>query len=207
MAVRASIFLSASVPDPSRDQRYASCADVVAIGEAVRALAAVVLPAGRLVFGGHPAIAPFVRMISVALKAESRVGVYQSEFFRTQIPPAGQSFKDIAWTPAVAGDREGSLRLMREEMIRSEAFAAGVFIGGMEGVEEEWRMFCAIHGGVPALPVASTGAAALLLLQGNQGPQDPVIRQRLCSDYVYASLFQDLLQPLLVPIPARPQMP
>jgi hypothetical protein len=58
------VFLSASVPDPKRDPKYYRTADVTAIRDAVRALVTIVLPKARLVWGGHPAITPPVRVIA-----------------------------------------------------------------------------------------------------------------------------------------------
>ena len=49
---------------------------------------------------------------------------------------------------------------MRNRMLDEYEFAAGVFIGGMEGVEEEYRMFIKKHPHAITLPIASTGAAA-----------------------------------------------
>ena len=41
-------------------------------------------------------------------------------------------------------------------MINSQPFAAGIFIGGMDGLKEEWDLFQQTHPHVPAFPVAST---------------------------------------------------
>ena len=58
------VFLSASVPLPNRDASFFQTADVVAIREAIKALVLVLLEKnGDLVFGGHPAITPLVRML------------------------------------------------------------------------------------------------------------------------------------------------
>jgi hypothetical protein len=57
----APVFLSASEPNPDRDPAYWETRNVVNLREAVRAFCAHVLPNFPLVFGGHPAITPFVR--------------------------------------------------------------------------------------------------------------------------------------------------
>ena len=57
----APVFLSASEPDPYRDSGYWETRNVVNLREALRAFCAHVLPNFPLVFGGHPAITPFVR--------------------------------------------------------------------------------------------------------------------------------------------------
>ena len=77
---------------------------------------------------------------------------------------------------------------MREAMIRSQDFAAAIFIGGMEGVEEEYRMFRRIHPDKPVYPIASTGAAALALYRQHM-PE----KNELLDDLRYLSLFRRLL--------------
>ena len=54
------VFLSASIPDKDRDPKYYETADFVAIRDAVIAIATVVVPEYRLVWGGHPAITPLI---------------------------------------------------------------------------------------------------------------------------------------------------
>ena len=54
------IFLSASIPLPSRDAKYIETADIIAIRDAVIALTTVVLPHHRIIWGGHPSITPLI---------------------------------------------------------------------------------------------------------------------------------------------------
>ena len=56
------IFLSASIPLSDRKKCFYETADVLAIKEAVRSLVEVVIPNGRIVCGGHPAITPLLAM-------------------------------------------------------------------------------------------------------------------------------------------------
>jgi len=42
-------------------------------------------------------------------------------------------------------------------------FDAGIFIGGMDGVEEEFYLFRRMHPSAHLLPIASIGAAAAIL--------------------------------------------
>ena len=79
---------------------------------------------------------------------------------------------------------------MRTKMLKSENFYAGVFIGGMEGVEEEYEMFCKLHPNALVIPVASTGAAALLIYQR----KDRHFSSDLEIDLAYPSLFRRLLK-------------
>lgn len=186
------VFLSASVPDPRRDPSYFDTADLTAIREAVHALVQVVLPRRRLVFGGHPAISPFVLLEARSLGLEARVVIYQSEFFRAEVPKEAIAFPHLTWTDAVDGDRAKSLRLMRDAMLDGHTFTAGVFVGGMDGVEEEFARFRARWPEVPAYPVASTGAAAKALFDRGEGPTDAGVRRALESDVVYAAMFGEL---------------
>lgn len=186
------VFLSASVPDPERDRRYIDTADVTAIRDAVRALVAVVTPARTLVFGGHPAISPFVLRAARDLGWERRVVIYVSRFFRAKVPQDNLAFPRITWTPSVRRDREQSLARMRREMLDAFTYTAGVFIGGMEGVEQEHALFRARWPVVPTYPVASTGAAARVLFDAGEGPRDQATRDALANEYTYGALLARL---------------
>lgn len=185
-----SVFLSASIPLPHRDPKYFETADVVAIRESIRALVSVVVPASQLVFGGHPAITPLIRLLvrGTARPVREHVILYQSRFFQAQFPPEAAEFEEVRLIDAAANDLEGSLAKMREAMIGAHEFEAGVFIGGMEGVEAEYDLFRHVHPGKPAYPIASTGAAARILF--NKHTPD---RRELMDDLRYLSLFRRLL--------------
>jgi hypothetical protein len=174
------IFLSASVPDPRRDPKYFNSANLINIRDAVCGLAELVLPAGELVFGGHPAISPMIALIAQQLRRLDAVTIYQSRFFEKQIPPTTLAFGPrITWTDMDV-DRATSLARMRGEMIEGPTgqprrYTAGFFIGGMEGVEEEERMFRRAQPHAAFWPVASTGAAARLIFEDQR---TEVLRQR-----------------------------
>lgn len=187
----APIFLSASIPDPLRHARYCGTADNVAIREAVRALALHVLPRTALVFGGHPAISPLILQIAQRLHRMARVTIFQSAFFASAVPNEARAFKNLVVVPGVDRDRAASLKAMREAMIRSGQFAAGVFVGGMEGVEEEYEIFRRIHPEAAAYAVASTGAAARLIFEKcrSQAPSAAA----LANSHSYSALFRRLL--------------
>jgi hypothetical protein len=187
------IFLSASVPDPQRHPKYYTTSDVTAIRDAIRALVTIVLPRWRLVWGGHPAITPLVRVMAegIGIMGSDKVRLFQSNYFRGKMPSDNAAFERVIKVPAVKGDRAASLERMRQQMIVSERFIAGVFIGGMEGVEEEYRLFRAEHPSAKVLPVASTGAAALLIYRQEQGS----LPQALLDDTAYPTMFRRLLGP------------
>lgn len=187
------IFLSASVPDPRRNPQYFDSADVIAIREAVIGLVSVVLPRALLVFGGHPAISPLVLTTARQLGLAARVVIYQSRFFEALIHPSSLGFQHFHWTEKVNDDRALSLEHMRREMLGRWPFQAGIFIGGMEGVEEELVLFQTLHPGAPVYPIASTGGAALELFKHGKGPQAADIREALMGELAYGALFERLL--------------
>jgi hypothetical protein len=82
------------------------------------------------------------------------------------------------------------------------AYSAGVFIGGMDGTEDEWGRFRAHYPAAKALLVASTGGAARLLMADpgrvpNAPPPNypPPERQLLERDRRYRFVFRTLLPP------------
>lgn len=163
------VFLSASVPLPERNRIFFDTADVFLIREAVRALVEVVLPMGRITFGGHPAITPLMSLYARSARiGDGHITIYQSDFFRGEMPRENEDFVDIRYTPNVDGGIAENLKLMRSEMLNSRKFDAAVFIGGMEGVREEAAMFRRLHPNAKMLPIPSTGAAARLeFLEGD----------------------------------------
>lgn len=184
------IFLSASIPYQERDEKYFATADIVAIRDAVRALATVTIPKTTLVWGGHPAITPLIRYVLNRMNTnlKDHVTLYQSNFFRKFFPEDNFAFENIVVVKENI-DRETSLIDMRNEMIRGNNFKAGIFIGGMEGVEEEYHIFNEAHPNALMLPIASTGAAAKIIYD-NLNPKPST---RLENDYAYMALFKSLL--------------
>ena len=185
------IFLSASIPLPDHDAKYQETADVIAIRDSIRALVSVVVPTGQIVFGGHPAITPLIRMLvhGMTPQVNQHIILYQSAFHRREFPPETAEFERIRIIEANDIDEATSLRRMREAMIGGHKFDAGIFIGGMDGVEREYEMFARMHPNSPAYPIASTGAAARILF--HEYARD---RSELLTDLRYLSLFRRLLE-------------
>lgn len=194
------IFLSASIPSPERDARYYETADMIGIRDAVRALAATILPHARLVWGGHPSITPLIREVLGRVGVSSgeigrHVTLYQSAFFEGMFPVDNECVEHIVLTQVKFSrgekDRNASLAEMRERMLAPvQDYVAGIFIGGMEGVEDEYELFKEYHPGALALPVASTGGAALEIYNRHSESFDI----RLKNDYDYRTLFNGLLK-------------
>ena len=76
-------------------------------------------------------------------------------------------------------------------MFTENHFAAAIFIGGMEGIEDEFKLFREFHPHALLLPIASTGAATRIVYS-DYLPRE-MRNKRLENDYAYMSLFQDLL--------------
>jgi hypothetical protein len=93
---------------------------------------------------------------------------------------------------------------MREWMIRDRRLNGGsqlppfdvaFFIGGEDGVEDEWNMFRTRYKNAPAYSVASTEGAARRILDDPNRSLGllPSYRAALANDLSYRSLFRSLL--------------
>lgn len=187
------IFLSASVPLPSRNRIYFDSADVVAIRDCVRALTMVVIEnSAQMVFGGHPAISPMIRLqiAQTGAPVGDRIVMYQSRYFERSFPQDNAAFERVELIDAVDSDRDASLLAMRSAMLAG-TFQVGIFIGGMEGVELEYQMFRNLHPETPSFPIASTGAAASRLFEADSQLQREYSQLR--DEISYLTLIRQLL--------------
>lgn len=180
------IFLSASIPLNNRDAKYFGSADVISIRDAVIALTTALVPHYRIIWGGHPSITPLINYVmqKIEKKIQDHFILYQSDFFSDYFPEDNNQFDNIITTERLA-DKEKSQELMRKEML-SNNFVAGIFIGGMEGVEIEYEMFTKLHPTAITLPIASTGAAAKIIFEKIESKD-----MDLVSNFAYMSLFQE----------------
>lgn len=159
-----SIFLSASVPIVGRGEYYKT-ANPFLIQCAVREFVISVIRHHKIVWGGHPSITPMIWSICEDLNVDysKNVILYQSQYFKDRYPEENQRFGNVIFTDEVQDDREMSLLMMRKEMLSRKDLDAAVFIGGMEGVEDEYHRFREFHPNAIVLPVPAPGGAALLL--------------------------------------------
>ncbi len=186
------IFLSASIPLKERDEKYFDTADIISIRDAVIALTTVVLPKHRLIWGGHPSITPIIYhlMKRLDLNIQEHITLYQSLFFEKHFPEDNNKFQNVIFTENKF-EKDASLLLMRKRMFTENSFVAGIFIGGMEGIEDEFKLFRELQPQAFVLPLASTGAASQIVYNNYLSPE--FRNQRLENDYAYMSIFQDLL--------------
>lgn len=186
------IFLSASIPSKERHPKYYDTADIIAIRDAVIALTTIVLPKHKLIWGGHPSITPIIYYVMerLNLNIQEHVTLYQSKYFEHLFPDDNNKFKNIVLTENT-GEIKSSIFFMRKKMFSENNFSAGIFIGGMDGILDEFKMLKEFHPNALLLPIASTGAASLIAF--NELIPDNLKSNRLINEYGYLSLFQDLL--------------
>jgi hypothetical protein len=163
------IFLSASFPAGARGKAFPE-SDPAAVTDAVTAIVRAVLAAnGRLVFGGHPTISPLVLFVAAESQYRNRVDAYQSEWFEGEIPEETRRLEELGcgqihWTPR-GPSLEESLEIMRERMLSETSPVGGLFVGGMEGILDEWDVFGRIRPGYPRFALGAPGGAAVRLLE------------------------------------------
>jgi len=190
------IFLSAGIPyiAEDRDSKYFESADIIAIRDSVRALATLsVLNNWQIVWGGQPSITPLIKHVMETLKASKQhnVKLYQSKYFVKDFPEENSYFEQIVLTKNIEGDKGKSLEEMRARMLKDNTFSVAIFIGGMDGIENEFEMFKKFYPSVPAYPIASTGGGALELFKKFEKCYD--FPKVLKTEYAYMDLMKKLI--------------
>jgi hypothetical protein len=118
------------------------------------------------VWGGHPAITPLLWAAaqSIGVEYATAVDLFQSRFFKDEdFPQENKHFANVTYIDPVPGDLAKSLKAMRLAMMTSTTFDAAVFIGGMEGIRDEYEMFVSTWPNATCIPIAQTGGAACQL--------------------------------------------
>jgi hypothetical protein len=128
------------------------------------------------VWGGHPAITPLLWSAAQAVGVEYTMAVelYQSRLYEKVLPAENEHFSNVTLTDAVDGDLDASLLKMRTPMLTSTEFDAAVFIGGMNGILDEYSLFTSHWPRASCIPIAQTGGAAANLADqiGYAPPED-----------------------------------
>ncbi|CAL4858622.1 hypothetical protein [Microbacterium sp. MM2322] len=203
--VKGSIFLSGSIPDAARWQ---GDFEPLEITDAVVAFARACLTREfRIVTAAHPTLAPLLMYVAAEFPStdEARIVIYQSQLFETVLPTATRRFEadgvgELIWTEAVAGDEptpghwEASLREMRSRMLTETNPLAAVFIGGMEGVREEFSRFSDLFPGRPKYAVRRPGGEAAQLSLEAQRASSSVSDAE--NDISYPTLWNGFLREL-----------
>ena len=183
MSVR--VFLSAGIPSGDRAQAFEPYS-AGAIGDAVVAVALAILRrGGTLTFGGHPLISPLVLRMARTVGRPGAVEIFQSERYRNRVPDETlelerEGWGRIEWVAERSGDNVArALSRMRTAMLVRELRAA-VFVGGMDGIELEFRQFREQHpegatfvlsGPGGAARRLSAAAGAIRVLEGGRYPE------------------------------------
>lgn len=200
---RRAVFLSASIPDSTR---WEGDFDALEITDAVAAAGRAVLTAGgTLVTAAHPTIAPLLLYVASEFPVadEPRMLVYQSTLFDRVLPEATERFEEqgvgtLRWTQAVPGEEpvpgrwDGSLSVMRETMFVDTDPVGAIFIGGMEGIRDEFNRFLRRFDGRPVYPLGRPGGEARAIAAGLDSPLGDELR----SGDVYPTLFRRVVADL-----------
>ncbi len=133
-----------------------------------------------IVWGGHPAITPMVWAVceSLGVQYASAVRLYQSKLFEDIFPEENLRFQNVRYIPAVGNDRNKSLERMRRAMLKGK-FEAGVFIGGMEGIFDEFALFNELHPQAKVVALRAPGGAAMQLARRLRQKNDGVDFSRM----------------------------
>lgn len=190
------IFLSASFPSGARGDALPA-ARPSAIADAVTSVVRAVFEAdGRLVFGGHPTISPLVLLVAREYGRREAVDIYQSLSYQDVIPDEtkrlAEGYGTLHWTDDIGED---SLVLMRKTML-AERPSAGVFIGGMQGVVDEF----ALLPDVPRFLIAAPGGAALWLARHAEDWQSPAGFE----DYMESPVYPLVADAIVRAVSSRP---
>lgn len=192
MTVR--VLLSAGVPHGDRAEPYEPYHAGAILDAALEVARVLLRRRVTIVSGAQPAISP-VLLRSAPERPDARsVEIFQSKRFRGLVPDETlqlqrQGFAEIMWIDGDADEpKHVSLTRMRAAMIDGE-LDAGVFIGGMDGVEEEYELFRERCPDAPAFVLAGPGGAARRLAE-----RPGVVAWRGGSYLVYAMEIADRLR-------------
>ncbi|WP_299211230.1 hypothetical protein [uncultured Tateyamaria sp.] len=82
-------------------------------------------------------------------------------------------FGNFIETPATPGDQDASLERMRQSMLSGHNYKAAIFIGGMEGIRDEYNLFSKLNPKAILLPIPSPGGYARTLFERTKSlPQE-----------------------------------
>lgn len=148
---------------PLPESAHYETANPFLIQFAVREFLTVCLGRRTIVWGGHPTITPMVWAVceDLGVSYAQAVHLFQSRHFENDFPIENERFRNVTFI-AAGTDRTDSLSLLREAMFKGN-FESAVFIGGMEGVRDEHRMFSERHPYARTIALETPGGASALL--------------------------------------------
>lgn len=181
------IVLSASFPQDKSivwEDKYSSSINPQLIAQCVKALLrSVFCRQGTIVFGGHPAITPYVLEVSRSFTHKDSdckfVHIYQSKDFEHLYTDEARILKSLPHVVFIetprGKDMKDSLKKMRTQMFTDEANAFAVFVGGKDGIIDEFDLFHQLNPQCKLYPIGTSGGAAKRLLD-NASPEDSRIK-------------------------------
>lgn len=190
-------FMSGSIPDPVR---WKGAFEPLEITDAIVSFARTCLIQGhKIVTAAHPTLAPLLLYVAAELPRQEQVSIriYQSLLFEDILPTATRRFEaegigEIIWTEAAAGEEpvpgkwDESLRIMRLQMLHDTKPDAAVFVGGMEGINQEFNLFRREFPNRPTYALGHPGGEAANLDTRHTGE----LRQSLAQGNLYPVLWQ-----------------
>ncbi|MFN8111883.1 MAG: hypothetical protein U0R51_01655 [Solirubrobacterales bacterium] len=187
---RSGVFLSASFPAGERADHFPP-SDPASMADAIVALSREILRRnGLIVCGGHPTITPLLLYVCAEQGARDSLIVYQSERFRDAVPEETHRLSEEGWATlrftASTGDRVRDLETMRIEMLSDRPLIGGIFVGGMEGILDEYTLFESYAPGSPRFALAAPGGAAATLVSASfpfdlASPRYPVVARQVVN--------------------------
>lgn len=180
------IFLSASIPYEGRE--FYGTTNDAAIAGAVIAFARVCAEYDiDFYFGGHPAITPLILEVGLDYSEhfKEKVHIYQSEHCRDKTPKSLEYYNDIHW---IDDDPVDHLKVMRQAMFGNETDCA-VFIGGMKGILDEFKLLHEMKPDVVVYSIQSVGGASEHLYHQLE------MHNNLLESMAYTRIFREILYP------------
>lgn len=190
MRSNSKIFLSAGIPDEGREgfettNRAAAAAAVMAF---TRVCTEYNIP---FYFGGQPAITSLVWSVAKDFSTETKplITIYQSRYFEGKTPREVDYFENIVWTERVENNLPASLEKMRRQMFSENETIAAIFIGGSNGIRDEYKLLKDISPQTRMLPFASTGGVSKKMYES-----EGINEAELTESFAYYQIFKDLLK-------------
>jgi len=209
------VFLSASIPDR---KRWTGDFDPLEITDAVVMSASAIWTAGgKILSGGHPAITPLLLRVArnfhrtaeenQATPGDPLVTVYQSLLYQHLVPEETKRLETaglgrLKFIEAQPGDdpqhgrNTASLELMRDAMLAPENDPVlAIFIGGMEGIRDEYDKYGRSYEKRPVYPIGAPGGEARTLAKEllDAEPDRRILRTELLNSAEYGALMDDIL--------------
>ncbi|MBF0371649.1 MAG: hypothetical protein HQL52_19610 [Magnetococcales bacterium] len=201
--MKKSVFLSASVPDLARKPQYADCKPL-AIRDAVLALAMETsirnIP---LIFGGHPSITVFLARWAKHTGQVDHVTLYQSRFFEDQFPPEIKAIPELKLVDKVAGKLLPNLTHFRQVMLSENNIGLGVFMGGMDGLQEERDILQRSHPKAVLMPMIQLGGQTRDIFPKES--LDPLVKETFETNFSPGGRFAAILDRLAFGEPSSSQ--